>query len=413
LFATDILKVLYAPHKVFKQITQNPKYWGPLLIIILFAALQTGLYYSQYSRTYYEETYPKTAQVGGLLTTSQLTAWTDSPTLWVTTPAASVTSNVLDIMNTTFYGNSSLQFEVTNSSSLSLKISNLNGSINCGPDGFQDLYLQIKIVQPAGAPSNATLQLFSGTSSYFQTDLTSTLSNETAAIWNNLTIPVGQRTWQSMGTPSWTNISGIQLNLSYPEASNMTVRMGGLFFRGLYETPIESIGIAGFTASILFSGLFTFIIQWLALSVVFFLILKLMKAPATWKPIFISIAFALVTLVVETLILLAGTATLPAQIHYPFEFTYSFQLTYTSDIVSMFSAASQAVYNSVISVDLSTLTLLTTIVAIGVYVWITLIGSTIIRAITEFTWTKSILTSAASVVLSYIILSLLAAIGLV
>ena len=413
MFANDILKVLYAPHKVFKQITQNPKYWGPLLIIILFAALQTGLYYSQYSRTYYEETYPATAQVGGLLTTSQLTAWTDSPTLWVTTPSASVTSNVLDIMNTTFYGNSSLQFEVTNSSSLSMKISNLNGSVNCGPDGFQDLYLQIKIVQPAGVPSNVTLQLFSGTSSYFQTDLTSTLSNETSAVWNNLTIPVGQGTWQSTGTPSWTNISGIQLNLSYPEANNMTVRMGGLFFRGLYETPIESIGVAGFTASILFSGLFTFIIQWLALSVVFFLILKLMKAPATWKPIFISIAFALATLVVETLILLAGTVTLPAQIRYPFEFTYSFQLTYTPDIVSMFSAASQAVYNSVISVGLSTLTLLTTIVAIGVYVWITLIGSTIIRAITEFTWTKSILTSAASVVLSYIILSLLAAIGLV
>jgi hypothetical protein len=79
----------------------------------------------------------------------------------------------------------------------------------------------------------------------------------------------------------------------------------------------------------------------------------------------------------------------------------------------MFSAASQTVYNSVIAIDLSTLTLLTTIVAIGVYVWITLIGSTIIRALTEFTWTKSILASAASVVLSYIILSLLAAFGLV
>ncbi len=413
MFATDILKVLYAPHKVFKEITHNPKYWGPLLIIIIFAALQTGLYYSQYSRTYYEETYPATAQVGGLQTGSQLTAWTDTPALWATTPTASVTNNVLDIMNTTFYGNNSLQFEVTNSSTLSMKISNLNGSVNCGQDGFQDLYLQIKIVQPNGAPSNTTIQLYSGASSYFQTDLTTILSNETSTVWNNITIPVGKGTWQITGNPTWSEITGIQLNLSYSEATNTTVRMGGLFFRGLYETPIEAIGAAGFTASVLFSGLFTFIVQWLALSVVFFLILKVMKGQATWKPLFVAIAFSLVTLVVETLILLAGTATLPAQIHYPFEFTYSFQLSYTPDIVSMFSAASQTVYNSVIAIDLSTLTLLTTIVAIGVYVWITLIGSTIIRALTEFTWTKSILASAASVVLSYIILSLLAAFGLV
>jgi len=414
LFATDILKVLYAPHKVFKQITQNPKYWGPLLIIIIFAALQTGLYYSQYTRTYYEETYPQTAQVGGLVINSQLTAWTDNPALWATTPTASATSNIVDIMNTTFYGNSSLQFDVSNSSSLSMKISNLNGSVNCGPDGFPDLYLQIKIVQPTGAPSSASIQLYSNTSSYFQTDLTSIISNETSTVWNNLTIPVGQGTWQSTGNPSWTDISGIQVNLSYPEATNMSVRMGGLFFRGQYETPIETIGVAAFTASVLFSSLFTFIIQWLALSVVFFLIVKYaLKGAVTWKPIFVAIAFSLVTLVVETLILFVGTATLPAQIHYPFEFTYSFQLSYTPDIVSMFSAASQAIYNSVIAVDLATLTTLTTIVAIGVYVWITLIGSTIIRAMTEFTWTKSILASAASVILSYVILSLLSAIGLV
>jgi hypothetical protein len=404
LFATDVLKVLYSPHKVFKQIVQNPKYWGPILVLLIFTGVQTGLYYAQYSKTYYEETQPAIGQ---------LTSWTDNTSLWAATPTTSVGINVVDIMNTTFYGNTSLQFDLANSSSLSMSISNLNGSVNCSPTSFQDLYLQIKIVQPTAAPSSATLRLFSGASDFYQTDLTSILSNETSSTWSNLTIPVGSGNWQGTGSPSWNSIKGINLTLSFPETSNITIRIGGLFFRGFYQTPIEIYGAGGFTASVVFSGLFTFIIQWLALSVVFFLIIKLMKGPVTWKPVFISIAFALVTMVVQTLIIVITTATLPAQIHYPFEFAYGFQVTYNPQIVALFSTASQSVYNSVIAPELATLTLVTTIVVVATYVWITLIGSTIVKAITEFSWTKSLLTSAAGVVLTFVILSLLSAFGIV
>jgi uncharacterized membrane protein len=404
LFAADVLKVLYAPHKVFKQIVQNPKYWGPLLVLLIFTGVQTGLYYAQYSKTYYEVTQPAIGQ---------LTAWTDNTSLWRTNPTASVGINVVDIMNTTFYGNTSLQFDLANSSSVSMSISNLNGSVNCSPTSFQNLYLQIKIVQPTAVPSSASLRLFSGASNYFQTDLTSALSNETSPIWNNLTIPVGSGNWQRTGSPSWSSITGMNLTLSFPETSNVTVRIGGLFFRGFYQTPVEIYGAGGFTASVVFSGLFTFIIQWLSLSVVFFLIIKLMKGPVTWKPVFISIAFTLVTMVVQTLIILVTTATLPAQIHYPFEFAYGFQVTYNPQIVALFSTASQAIYNSLIAPELTTLTLVTTIVVVATYVWITLIGSTIVRAITEFSWTKSLLTSAAGVVLTFVILSLLSAFGIV
>ena len=404
MFAADVLKVLYAPHKVFKQIVQNPKYWGPILVLLIFTAVQTGLYYAQYSKTYYEETQPAIGQ---------LTAWTDNTALWTTTPTASVGINVIDIMNTTFYGNTSLQFDLANSSSISMSISNLNGSVNCSPTSFQDLYLQIKILEPTSVPSSASLRLFSGASDYFQTDLTSAFSNETSVVWSNLTIPVGSGNWQSTGSPSWSSIKSINITLSFPETSNITLRIGGLFFRGFYQTPVEIYGAGGFTASVVFSGLFTFIIQWLALSAVFFLIIKLMKGPVTWKPVFISIAFALVTMVVQTLIIAVTTATLPAQIHYPFEFAYGFQVTYNPQIVALFSTASQTIYNSVIAPELAILTLVTTIVVVATYVWITLIGSTIVRAITEFSWTKSLLTSAAGVVLTFVILSLLSAFGIV
>ena len=42
MFANDVLKVLYAPHKVFKQVIQNPKYWGPILVFIIFIVARRG-----------------------------------------------------------------------------------------------------------------------------------------------------------------------------------------------------------------------------------------------------------------------------------------------------------------------------------------------------------------------------------
>jgi hypothetical protein len=405
LFASDILKVLYAPHKVFKQIIQNPKYWGPILILILFASLQTGLFFAQYSRTEYERTSPAIGQ---------LTSWTDNTTLWTVPSGIAISSNYLDIMNTTFYGNSSIQFDLLNSNNISVTISNFGSPVNCGPTGFPELYIQIKIVQPATAPSGAKLQLFSqDASNYFQSDLTSSISNMTAGSWYNFTIPVGSGNWQSIGDPDWSKITGLNLTVTFPENSNTILRIGGLFLRGLYSTPIQDFGTAGFAASAIFSGFFSFVIQWIALSVVFFLLMKLLKGPVTWKPLFVSIAFALVTMVVETLIILVATLAMPAQIHYPFEFAYSYQVSYAPQFVAVLSSASQTVYNSTIAPSLATLTLITTIVAIATYVWITLIGSTVVRAITSFPWSKSILASAASVVLAYIILSLLAAFGIV
>ena len=36
LIINDILKVIYAPHKVFKDIVANPKYLGAVLVLVLF-----------------------------------------------------------------------------------------------------------------------------------------------------------------------------------------------------------------------------------------------------------------------------------------------------------------------------------------------------------------------------------------
>ena len=58
LIIDDILKVIYAPHKAFKDIVTNPKYLGALIILLLFIGLEVGYEYSQFSKTYTEQTTP-------------------------------------------------------------------------------------------------------------------------------------------------------------------------------------------------------------------------------------------------------------------------------------------------------------------------------------------------------------------
>jgi len=196
LFVADILKVLYAPHKVFKTITQNPKYWGPLLIFVLFIALQSAFYYSFYSKTYYEQTTPAISNLG---------EWTESATLWTNYSGVVVSSNYLDFMNSSFYGNSSLQFDASNANSISIEIPRFS-DVNCAPSAFTALSMRIKQADPQVAPIGATLTLYSlGTTNTFKYDLTNDLSNASViGMWNNITIPVGgdNSDWQTNGNPT-------------------------------------------------------------------------------------------------------------------------------------------------------------------------------------------------------------------
>src|SRR3989337_1090259 len=89
----DILKVLYAPHKVLKQILQNPRYLGALLVLVLFLAAQTGYQYTLFSKQSYEFTSPTSADVADL---------SENATLWTASPGASVSSNYTDFINGTF-----------------------------------------------------------------------------------------------------------------------------------------------------------------------------------------------------------------------------------------------------------------------------------------------------------------------
>ena len=66
LIINDILKVIYAPHKAFKNIVTNPKYLGALIVLLLFIGLEIGYEYSQFSKTYTEQTITINRPVGNI-----------------------------------------------------------------------------------------------------------------------------------------------------------------------------------------------------------------------------------------------------------------------------------------------------------------------------------------------------------
>jgi len=79
LFIDDILKVIYSPKKAFKSILADPKYLGALIVLILFIGLQVGYEYSQFSKTYTEQTTPTIDQ---LATFTNSTVWRSGPNDW-------------------------------------------------------------------------------------------------------------------------------------------------------------------------------------------------------------------------------------------------------------------------------------------------------------------------------------------
>ncbi len=384
MFANDILEVLYAPVKAFKKIIENPKYWGPLLVFILFVAAQSGFYYSYYQKSFGEQTYPASDKFG---------IWTQNATSWATNSGVSASFNYADYINNSLYGNSSLQFDVANSSTMSLARGEFN--VSCGSSSYQNMSLRIKIVQPQTTPQKVTITLFSNSESdYFQYDLTPSFSNASATgQWENLTVPVGSGNWQSTGSPQWSNITRLKLEITFSSSSSITVRMQGVFFRGLYQTPIQ-VDSTTFLASILEVVFMRFIFQWLLLTGLMYLFIKGLKGNVTWKPLFICMGFALIAMVVQAAVNAAATGAL-GTMYYPVE-------ALANVPGEAIAAASQATAAS------ANFDLITSAVQIITLVWLATLGAVVVRSmLPEFSWSKAAVASAVSLILTILLLSLL------
>jgi len=447
LVVKDIFGVIYAPHKAFKKIVENPKYLAVAIIILLFVALQTTYYYGFYSKVNYEQTLPPVGQLSAFTTTNA--------TNWDTPSGTIVTENSKNFINQTYYGNNSLQFRLLNSNSLSAKLEQFGYTANCGPDGYTSLSMSIQQTTiytanrdlqtpaPLANPKSGILTLYTanGTSNYFTLDITSMLTNEHGE-WCNLTIPVGTSEWQSTGTPNWTEVTGLQLTLTYPETSDINISLQGIFFRGQYLTQVNALGSGMFFGFAAYSVVLQILFQWVILAIISYVLLKVLKAHnILWRPLFITIGFTLMALVIVSVFALLSSLTLQT-IYFPYDFPPYGAIVYPDFIVNSASPSSQITYESIVATT-TTYTTLNTIINIFMYVLQVALVTFAIKAlssmpyvknaelsntdelsntetaeatpeipeVTEFLYTKCLLIAAGAVILSTLIMALLSAIG--
>ena len=395
---SEILKVFYAPHKVFKEIVQKPSYIAPLIVLVLFVVVQFGSSYVVASRSFIEQTKP---------TVDQMDVWTENATLWMAGPNVTITENHFDFINaSSYYNNTSIEFAASNSSSIQLALTTLDGSVNCGIDGFKNMSFRIKIVEPSSKPANVTLYLYSlSDTNYFTTDLTSDFSNETANTWINMTIPVGSGSWTSTGSPNWENITSLKLDLTWSTGSNIDLRIDGLFFRGIYENPMIVYGSTYLLSSAL-GSVTHFLFQWLVLTGIMFLLIKGLKGNVVWKPLLVCVGVTSIIFVVQSLILAVSYSTLP-NLYYPLEVLAGVQ--------GEFDVAYQVIVNLV-----STVTFIAGVVQIVILAWNVGLGTFITREVTNvahptldegapivaqpLSLTKCLLVSITSVIVTLVVL---------
>ena len=407
----DILKVLYAPHRAFNDIVKNPRYLGPLLILIIFVAAQVGSAYVIASKSLVEQTTPAGDQAD---------LWTENAALWQANPGVAVTNNHLDFINATgYFNNTSIEFTADNASSVQMRLNDLGGSVNCGPDGFKNLSLRIKIVSPNTKPENVTVFLFSlSESNFFYYDLTSAFSNTTIVeqhLWNNITIPVGSEDWsRSNSEAKWENITGLRMDFTWPSSSsNIDLLVDGLFFRGIFIGFLDAFGSSVFISSAL-NAVTPFLFQWLLLTGLMYLLIKGLKGKAGWKPLMIAVGFALITFVIQAVVLAVVFTQLWPIERYPLEVL--------ANVPGEFDVAAQVILNGRVQANQAG-----SIVQVITYVWTIALGAFITRAVTsgtaivatntepapsdigvatpqQFGWLKSLLVSAASFLLSLLIL---------
>jgi len=293
LFAYGIFKTMYSPFKTFKEIIQNPKYIGPILIMILFVLASIGSEYARASKLHVQQTLPSTLDL------YNPDPWTENCTMWISNGEIPCNSN--DFL----LGHKSIQFSITNNDTLWMKLENI-GQINClSTDGYKNLTFCIKWINPtADPPQNASLYLFSmDTTDHFYYDLAELINQTENDKWNNFTIPVGFDAGQwvnSSAQTAWNNITGLKLDLVWAQSSrsNLTILVDRLYFQSAnFEPLINSMGSI-IVARNAFNAVTTFSIYWMLSGMAMFIAGKLFRIKAEFKVFLIIVGYALIAMVV-------------------------------------------------------------------------------------------------------------------
>lgn len=360
----QILKTLYAPHKAFKEIIQNPKYLGPLLIMVMLVVANVAFTYAATSKTYVELSIP---------TGEKLDEWTENSTLWVSNATISESN---DSITGGYFGNASISFSVINATQAWAELDNI-GPLNCSnPDKYTKLSFRTKWTSNQTQLANMTIKLFSNSSSdYFSYNATMASLNLTHNMWNNLTIPLDTSDWSSSNpSAGWGKITGLRLELTWNENSNVTLLVDGLFFHGPFRSLFENAGSV-YMVNYAILGFMQFIVTWVILSGLVYILTKAFGGKLVWKPLLILIGFALVTMFVQALVNAIAYATLP-NMRYPFELLVGVE------------GEAQAVVDSINS-QTWVVAYIQRFMQIAVWIWTIALTTLAVRFLAAISWFKS------------------------
>jgi hypothetical protein len=256
------------------------------------------------------------------------------------------------------------------------------GPINCsGQDGYKNLYLRIKRTSPDGTPENATIYLFSATSSdCFYYNLTEKFSNSSSNVWNNLTISLDSTLWNSSANANWGNITGLKLEFAWHDDSNITLLVDGLFFGGIFKSEAENATSYMLNFSIV--SFMQFTIRWVFLGGLLYIMTKAFRAKTVWRPLLILVGFALVTMFVQAVINAATFSTLPT-------------LFYRFELLGGVNGESENAYNEILN-NTWLVSQISGYIQIAIIFWTIALCAIVTRLLTEFSWSKSFLVATVA-----------------
>jgi len=376
LFAYEIIKVIYSPFRAFREIIQNPKYIGPIVVMILFVAAYTGFSYIATSKLYDEQTLP---------IASKGDEWTENRDLW--TSNASVVTESDDCLSGGWYGNKSIEFSIVNYTQIWMQL-NPPESINCSSsEGYKKISFRIKMIYPNTTElDEASLYLFSGQAEYFHYDLTEQFVSLNKTVWNNLTVTIGAESElaEKSANADWSNVTSLGFKFMWSQDADLTVRIDGLFFRGVFKPIIEDVPMSVFNFSV--GAFMQFTIKWVILSGLLYIMVRAFGAKTTWRPLLILVGFVLITIFIQAAINAVAFSTLP-RIYRPLELAGGvggeFEIAYNNFIDEIWLV--DQIYRYV---------------QIGVLVWTIALCSIATRELAEFSWTKSFLVSIVAYFIS-------------
>jgi hypothetical protein len=370
-FAKWILKVLYSPMKTFEEIVKKPNLKGPILIMLITMPIVLAGQYTSGTKFFLETPTPEND------------VWTEKPissALFTWSSNGNLTFDHGDYV----VGNFSVSTVFSNSSLALVRLTGI-GSFNCSKEEYSRLSFRTKIVSDMNAtPTDAKLQLSSlnNESRFFEMDIKDQLAG-VAGAWANVSVNLATESWTGENSPSWTNVTGLELQLTWAEPTTLTLKIDDLFF-GKFYSVISSEALAVQSTYWLLRSAFDFLLKWLILSTIVYLALRSFsewKGP--WKDIVSISGYVYSVSIVYQAALAVAFLLLPS-------IFLAYNITYTEYL---------DIYQSNWGTPISILSLLQ-------YVWTTVLCTIASKKIVqEISWNKAFLTGFGATVMSLVLSS--------